>query len=151
MDGWIDGWFYHLWQLQTQTKNPIFHVQLGTKMLQNHYPNRIWTKPSSGPRHFGGVMYFRIRFSLGRLSIGVSVRVTFFGLFRVRVRFWLGPSTQLDPRIPIYIMYNVHPMHMNIIGSLLMLTQFVPFQRPRWTKQRILLAPMFSILSSSWT
>ena len=45
-----------------------------------------------------------IRFSLGRLSIGVRVRV---GSFRVRVRFWLGPGTQLDPRI----MYNVHPMH----------------------------------------
>ena len=64
-------------------------------MLQNHYPNRIWTKSSSGPRHFWGVTYFGIRFTLGRLSIGVRV-----GSFRVRVRFWLGPG-----------MYNVHPMH----------------------------------------
>ena len=39
-------------------------------------------------------MRFRIRV---RFSIGGRVRVSFFGSFRVRVRFWLGPGTSLDP------------------------------------------------------
>ena len=39
-----------------------------------------------------------------KVSIGVRVRVSFFGPFRVRVRvrggvrFWLGPGTRLDPQ-----------------------------------------------------
>ena len=43
-----------------------------------------------------GLVRFRIRVSV---SIGGMVRVSFLGSFRVRVRFWLGPSTQLDPNI----------------------------------------------------
>ena len=52
----------------------------------------------------GGLMHFGFRFRLGQvryeISVSVSiegrVRVSFFSSFRVRVRFWLGPSTRLD-------------------------------------------------------
>ena len=49
-----------------------------------------------------GLGLVKVRF---KVSIGGRVRVSFFGSFRVRVRggvrvrFWLGPGTQLDPQV----------------------------------------------------
>ena len=64
----------------------------------------IKTKSGSGTRHFLGVMYFGFRFRV-RVSIGGRVMVSCFGSFRfsvgARVRFGLGPGTQLDPIIII--------------------------------------------------
>ena len=34
-----------------------------------------------------------------RFRIGVRIRVSFWGSFRVRVRFWLGPGARLNPNI----------------------------------------------------
>ena len=47
-----------------------------------------------------GVVYFGFRFRVS-VSIGGRFRVSFLGSTRVRVRvmFWLGPGTQLDPSI----------------------------------------------------
>ena len=49
-----------------------------------------------------GLVYFRVRVRVRvrvniSISIGCRVRISFYGSFRVRVGFWLGPSARLDP------------------------------------------------------